>query len=202
MPKRSKKDTTVVVKVGDQFNYGYKGFESPEAVLGQVQFTEGLAPTKSIAYYPVKKPLVATKVTATGKTSREYVAATAVAAAIAAGWNVVASYRGVRRLRVGRPNARTQPVCVKLASDLWYCWNMRKDTYTALGASGRTLANIVDYVASARENDGAYGANYVVLKEEFDGIPGGVIIPRKVLLATVAGADGLDHRVYSGVDPA
>jgi hypothetical protein len=195
---RKKKDTIVTAKVGDQFLYGYKGFEAPEAVLGQVAFTEGGAPTKSIAYYSTRKPLYAEKKTATGKTSREYIDATAVAAALAAGWNVVASYRGVRRLNIGRPNARTQPVCTKLASDLWYCWNMKKETYTALGASGRTAAQIIDYVATARANDGAFGANYVVLKEEFDGIPAGVILPRKVLIGTVTGADGNDHRVYSG----
>jgi hypothetical protein len=125
-----------------------------------------------------------------------------VAAAIAAGWNVVASYRGVRRLNIGKPSARTQAVCTKLASDLWYCWNMRKTVYTALGATGLTAAKIVDYSAAARKNDGAFGANYIVLKEEFDGIPAGVIIPRKVLLGTVTGADSNEHRVYSGLEPA
>jgi hypothetical protein len=195
---RKKKNTIVTAKIGDQFLYGYKGFEAPEAILGQVAFTEGGVPTKSIAYYSTRKPLYAEKKTATGKTSREYIDATAVAAALAAGWNVVASYRGVRRLNIGRPNARTKPVCTKLAADLWYCWNMKKETYTALGASGLTAAAIVDYVATARDKDGAFGANYVVLKEEFDGIPAGVIMPRKILLGTVTGADGNDHRVYSG----
>lgn len=197
---RKKKDTTVTALLGHQYLYGYKGFESPEAILGQVLFTEGGTPTKSIAYYPARKPLYAEKKTASGKTSREYLDAGAVAAAIAAGWNVVASYRGVRRLGIGRPNARTQPVSIKLASDLHYCWNMRKDVYAALGATGRTAANIVNYDAAARKNDGAFGANFVVLKEEFDGIPVGVIIPRKVLLATVVGTDGNDHRVYSGLE--
>jgi hypothetical protein len=197
---RKKTDTVVSAAVGQQYLYGYKGFETPEAILGQVKFTEGGIPTKSIAYYSTKKPLYAEKKTATGKKSREYIDATAVAAAIAAGWNVVASYRGLRRLNIGKPNARTQPVCTKLASDLWYCWNMRKEIYTALGATGLTAAKVIDYVATARKNDGAFGANYVVLKEEFDGIPAGVIIPRKVMLGTVTGADGNDHRIYSGVE--
>jgi hypothetical protein len=197
---RKKTDTVITAKVGDQFLYGYKGFEAPEAVLGQVKFTEGGAPTKSIAYYSTRKPLYAEKITATGKKTREYIDANAVAAALAAGWNVVASYRGVRRLNIGRPNARTQPVCTKLASDLWYCWNMKKETYAALGATGRTAAAIVDYVAAARDKDGAFGANYIVLKEEFDGIPAGVVMPRKILLGNVTGADGNNHKVYSGIN--
>jgi hypothetical protein len=200
MPRAKKTDTVVSASIGQQYLYGYKGFETPEAILGQVKFTEGGIPTKSIAYYSTKKPLYAEKKTATGKKSREYIDATAVAAAIAAGWNVVASYRGLRRLNIGKPNARTQPVCTKLASDLWYCWNMRKEIYTALGASGLTAAKVIDYSAAQRKNDGAFGANYLVLKEEFDGIPAGVIIPRKVMLATVVGADGNDHRIYSGVE--
>lgn len=198
MPRRTKKDTTVTAAAGSQYLYGYKGFEAPEAVLGQVLFTEGGVPTKSIAYYPVKKPLIAEKKTESGKVSREYVDASAVAAAIAAGWNVVATYRGVRRLNIGRPGTRTQPVCTKLATDLWYCWNMKKALYQAIGSAALQAAHVVDYNASARANDGAFGANYVVLKEEFDGIPAGVIIPRRVLLATVTGADNLDHRIYSG----
>jgi hypothetical protein len=196
---RKKENTVVSAKVGDQFLYGYKGFEAPEAILGQVKFTEGGAPTKSIAYYSTRKPLYAEKKTATGKISREYIDANAVAAALAAGWNVVASYRGVRRLNIGKPNARTKAVCTKLASDLYYCWNMKTTTYAALGAAGLTAAKIVDYDATARKNDGAFGANFIVLKEEFDGIPAGVIMPRKILLGTVSGADGSDHRVYSGV---
>lgn len=199
---RKRTDTNVKAQLGQQYLYGYKGFEAPEAVLGQVQFTEGGTPTQSIAYYTVKKPLYAEKKTASGKVSREYIDAGAVAAAIAAGWNVVASYRGVRRLNTGKPNARTKPVCTKLAADLWYCWNMRKEIYTAIGATALAEAKVIDYDASARKNDGAFGANYVVLKEDFDGIPKGVIIPRKVLLSTVSGADGQDHRIYSGVDPA
>jgi hypothetical protein len=197
---RKKTNTVVTAQVGQQYLYGYKGFEAPEAVLGQVQFTEGGVPAKSIAFFSTKKPLYAEKKTATGKKSREYIDATAVAAAIAAGWNVIASYRGVRRLNVGKPNARTQPVTTKLASDLWYCWNMKKETYAALGATGRTAARIIDYSAAQRKDDGAFGANYIVLKEEFDGIPAGVIIPRKVLIATVTGADGNDHKVYSGLE--
>lgn len=196
---RKKVDTTVSTGVGIQFLYGYKGFEQPEVVLGQVQFTEGVAPTKSIAYYITKRPLLAFKKQASGKTSREYVDANAVAGAIAGGWNIMATYRGVRRVGRALSTARVTPMSTKLASDLYYCWNMRKETKTAIGAAALTAANIVDYDASARKNDGVFGANFVVLKEDFDGIPKGVIIPRKALLTTVAGADNQDHRTYSGV---
>ena len=196
---RKKTDTTVSTGVGIQYLYGYKGFESPEVILGQVQFTEGVAPTKSIAYYITKRPLVAFKKTASGKTQREYVDANAVAAALAGGWNIIATYRGVRRVGKALTTARVTPVTTKLAGDLWYCWNMRKETKLALGAVGFGSAQIIDYVASARKNDGVFGANYVVLKDDFDGIPKGVIIPRKALLTTVAGADGFDHRTYSGI---
>ena len=199
MPKRTKKDTTVSTGVGIQYLYGYKGFEQPEVILGQVQFTEGGTPTKSIAYYITKRPLLAFKKSNTGKMQREYVDANAVAGAIAGGWNIMVTYRGVRRVGKAISTARVTPVTTKLASDLWYCWNMRKETKAALGASGLSTAQIVDYDASARKNDGVFGANYVVLKEDFDGIPKGVIIPRKALLMTVAGADGLDHRTYSGI---
>lgn len=196
---RKKTDTTVSTGVGIQYLYGYKGFESPEVILGQVQFTEGVAPTKSIAYYITKRPLVAFKKTASGKTQREYVDANAVAAALAGGWNIIATYRGVRRVGKALTTARVTPVTTKLAGDLWYCWNMRKETKLALGAVGFGSAQIIDYVASARKNDGVFGANYVVLKDDFDGIPKGVIIPRKALLTTVAGGDGFDHRTYSGI---
>ncbi len=199
---RKKTDTVVSTSVGIQYLYGYKGFEEPEVILGQVKFSEGTAPTKSIAYYITKRPLLAFKKTASGKTQREYVDANAVAAAIAAGWNIMATYRGVRRVGRAATTARVVAMSTKLATDLYYCWNMRKATQAAIGSAALGAAHIVAYDAAARKNDGVFGANFVVLKEDFDGIPKGVIIPRKALLTTVAGADGFDHRTYSGVAEA
>jgi hypothetical protein len=195
----TKKDKAVTDSAGAGYDVGIASTEPADATLGQTDLSSGV-PTKPIAFGARNRAKRMYKFVA-GKRKVQYVDYASIAAAETAGWRLASEYPS---RTISSTSTRTKPVITKLATGLYYGWNMPIATYNKLGAAGRTALKIEDYTA-AKADDTAFGANSFILPVPFEGIPAGTKFGRKALrvryeIADAGGGQPQFVSTYSGVE--
>lgn len=191
MPTYKTVFVTSAVSAGWEHAYVTPNFD---AALGHTEWT-GTVPTKPLVFGSnLKKPNRASKDLAGGKSKSSFVDAGKEDDAKTAGWKVTVST--AKRPAKGK---NTKAVGIKLQTNVYHCWLMPNDLYTALGAAGRTDLGIVD-ASTIPADDRIYGAQGFVLSSEAGGIPAGTRFGIRRFKVSYTDAAGKKHKTFAAPD--